>query len=172
VQFKKKSVFRTSIGVTCAYWDLQSAAHSGEGLADFPSAGAGHAVCRLWGHHFVLRWAIWGQTACPAPAEGKSASPSTECAATCLVTMGIVTRKHCPAEYHAGMSDLKQIPDVSAQHTLSHSGTIFFCHGTNLFFASHPFGQNLPSICMSNPNEMVDFLICLTFSTKNCLSNT
>ena len=78
----------------------------------------------------------------------------------------------CPAEYHAGMSDLKQIPDVSAQHTLSHSGTIFFCHGTNLFFASHPFGQNLPSICMSNPNEMVDFLICLTFSTKNCLSNT
>ena len=25
---------------------------------------------------------------------------------------------------------------------------------------------------MSNPNEMVDFLICLTSSTKNCLSNT
>ena len=55
---------------------------------------------------------------------------------------------------------------------LSHSGTFFFCHSTNLFVAGHPFGQNLPSICTSNPNEMVDFLICLTFSTKNCLSNT
>ena len=30
MQFKKKSVFRTSIGVTCAYSDLQSAAHSRE----------------------------------------------------------------------------------------------------------------------------------------------
>ena len=56
--------------------------------------------------------------------------------------------------------------------TLSHSGTFFFCHSTNLFVAGHPFGQNLPSICTSNPNEMVDFLICLTSSTKNCLSNT
>ena len=57
-------------------------------------------------------------------------------------------------------------------HPVTLGNNFFFCHGTNFFFASHPFGQNLPSICMSNPNEMVNFLICLTFSTKNCLSNT
>ena len=70
----------------------------------------------------------------------------------------------CPL---AGMS----VKDFSLT-SLSHSGTFFFCHSTNLFVAGHPFGQNLPSLCTSNPNEIVDFLICLTSSTKNCLSNT
>ena len=49
----------------------------------------------------------------------------------------------CPAEYHAGMSDLKQIPDVSAQHTLSHSGTIFFLPWYQFVFCKPSFWSEL-----------------------------
>ena len=63
------------------------AAYSVEWHAVFSSAGAAYAVCPLLGHHFVLRLAVRGQIAYPAPAEEKTACPSTEYPATCVFTM-------------------------------------------------------------------------------------
>jgi hypothetical protein len=76
------------------------------------------------------------------------------------VTIIIVPCGHVSAALKSSMS-------LYTTHPVTLGNIFFSCHGTNLFVASHPFGQNLPSICMSNPNEMVNFLICLTFSTKN-----
>ena len=146
---------------------------------------AGYSV--RWGANLVRRSsmkAIWLQTAVRNtkwwPKKGQTAFLELKWGKSAGSLRNIVVRRHvqtgaghadaCPqwwvpcGHVHAA---LKSSMSLYTTHPVTLGNIFFSCHSTNLFVASHPFGQNLLSICMSNPNEMVNFLICLTFSTKN-----